>query len=112
MLIRADNAGTVALNGTQFGAQTAEPVSNYTTGSTFGDSTPEHFLVGLNALTITNVNGPSGGPEGIDFKATITYTPGPSLTNLVRNGGFEFGTVPSTGVIPIFAINAIHEEPL
>ncbi len=76
--VLGDNTTTVKLNGTQIGAQTAGcPTHNYTTVSTFTDPTASHFLQGDNTLVFSNTG--YGGPNGVDFKATITYTPSADL---------------------------------
>ncbi len=87
--VLADNSAAVLLNGHPFGHQsTANTVTTYQQVDTFTDDTAADFLLGLNTLAVVNSN--YGAQEGVDFKATVTYTPdGATRPELVTNGGFE-----------------------
>ena len=97
--LMADNCATVSINGVQFGDLRTPTHSGcvdpyfFTNVSSFSNGTAANFHVGLNTVSVANVDG--GGPNGVDFKATITYTPDTSpRPQLVANGSFESGTTP------------------
>ncbi len=81
--VMADNAATVYLNDVQIGQQpqTSDPpdpanfqtLSHFTHAIAAHSSTPTDFVVGTNTLRIVNAD--YGVANGIDFVATITYSP-------------------------------------
>ena len=92
--VLADNQAIVSLNGTEIGRQPDTRNSpelqlvNFQTISTFPWSTPSDFVVGLNTLTITNIDY-CCSPNGVDFKAVITYDTAPEPCSL---GTYDNGT--------------------
>jgi len=72
--VYADDAATVYLNGktNQVGQQPQNKnAKNYNTAGVY--STSAGFKVGTNTLTVSNID--YGGSNGVDFAATVTYTP-------------------------------------
>jgi hypothetical protein len=70
--VLADDAATVLLNGHQVGQQPQNKGSkNYQNVGSF--STTSFFVVGTNTLTVSNID--YGGSNGVDFSATVTYSP-------------------------------------
>jgi hypothetical protein len=72
--VLADNRAVVSLNGTEIGRQTdsiAMQYVNFQTISTFSWSTSSDFVVGENTLSIANTD--YDQPNGVNFKAIITY---------------------------------------
>ncbi len=102
--VLADNAATLFLNGTKFGQQLpqADFPPNYQVISTFAVSSASAFHSAANTLTIENVDfGVTNGldPNGIDFKAVVTYS------------GFKFGgffpPIDNPGPGPKFVFNKV-----
>ncbi len=78
--VLADNEAIVSLNGTEIGRQphftfSGPEVVNFQTISTFPWSTSSDFVVGLNTLSIVNID--YDQPNGVNFKAVITYDTAP-----------------------------------
>jgi len=78
--VLADNEAVVSLNGTEIGRQphfvySGPELVNFQTISTFPWSAPSDFVAGANTLSIANID--YGGPNGVDFKAVVTYDTAP-----------------------------------
>ena len=86
--VLADNQAVVRLNGTEIGRQPNvqgqfEQV-NFQTISTFSWSTASDFVEGVNTLSIANRD--YGGPNGVNFKAVVTYDTAPCTPGTYDNG--------------------------
>jgi hypothetical protein len=78
--VLADNEAIVSLNGTEIGRQPhfdfyGPELVNFQTISTFSWSTSSDFIVGLNTLSIANID--YDVDNGVDFKVVITYDTAP-----------------------------------
>jgi hypothetical protein len=87
--VLADNQAIISLNGREIGRQPNvqgqfEQV-NFQTISTFSWSTASDFVVGVNTLSIANRD--YGGPNGVNFKAVVTYD-----TALCSPGTYDNGS--------------------
>ena len=86
--VLADNQAIISLNGREIGRQPNvqgqfEQV-NFQTISTFSWSTASDFVVGVNTLSIANRD--YGGPNGVNFKAVVTYDTAPCTPGTYDNG--------------------------
>lgn len=86
--VLADNQAIISLNGREIGRQPNvqgqfEQV-NFQTISTFSWSTASDFVVGVNTLSIANRD--YGGPNGVNFKAVVTYDTAPCTLGTYDNG--------------------------
>jgi hypothetical protein len=71
VLVHADNAATVYLNGKKFGAQRQAPLfKNFQNPAEGFSAKSSHFKVGDNTLQINVAN--YGGPAGLDYLAKVT----------------------------------------
>ncbi|MEO8108151.1 MAG: YDG domain-containing protein [Actinomycetes bacterium] len=80
--VLADNSATLYLNDSLLGSQPASDGTQFknfdgTEHWTFPTSQLGWFRRGDNTLKIVNTDGDEGVANGIDFKATVTYTPVP-----------------------------------
>ncbi|MHB8470834.1 MAG: hypothetical protein ACYDCH_13935, partial [Gaiellaceae bacterium] len=79
-LMKADNAAVAYLNGTQIGTQPIQDTGNNWAdpGTSFSSSNASLFHAGVNYLSFDLYN--MGGPQGLDFDATVTFSPVPPDT--------------------------------
>lgn len=88
----ADNYADVYLNGTWIGGQPHVPsMTHFGFGgappSVAATADPSLFHEGVNYLTFGLID--EGNPQGLDFKATVTFTELPTTTLQCKKGGWE-----------------------
>lgn len=83
----ADNAAQAYVNGTLIDGNPVEDNSYWFFVTTAASSAASLFHAGTNQLTLNLED--LGGPAGLDFVATITYTPLPTTTAQCKDGGWQ-----------------------
>jgi hypothetical protein len=109
--LEADNAATVYLNGNLVNAQKqADYHPNYQTSTTFTTSTASFFSAGGKANTLEVRVADYGTATGLDYSATVTYTPAlVNVSNVSLTGdgssplgiaSIGLGSLPMSNLVP------------
>jgi hypothetical protein len=104
--VLVDNAGTLFLNGTQFGQQPQQSLGvNFEVISSFATSSASAFHAGANTLTIADAD--YARWNGVDFQAVVTYSGSsfkgffPPIDNPGPGPKFVFNKVKAGSTIPV-----------